>query len=166
MSYRLLVHEDGNIILPPNGVDVVYELSEILREKGRPMSLKELFAALKQRCPDVRYKKPEQIKAKVLKSNDIKPIGRSGRYALAEWGGVYRGSIRDLVADILKKAKTPMHIDEIMEKVLQAYPFTNKESVTSSINNDKDRFVLFGKGCYGLKRKRYSGDFEAVRKES
>ena len=165
-AYRLLVNEDGNIILPPNGVDVVYELSEILREKGRPMSLKELFAALKQRCPDVRYKKPDQIKSKVLKSNDIKPIGRSGRYAMAEWCGVYRGSIRDLVADILKKSKTPMHIDEIMEKVLQAYPFTNKESVTSSINNDKERFVLFGKGCYGLKRKRYSGDFEAVRKES
>lgn len=154
-AYRLHVDEGRNITLPPNGVDVVYELSEILRDKGRPMSLKELFAELTQRCPDVRYKKPEQIKEKILHSGIIKPIGLSSRYALAEWTDVYKGSIRDLVADILKKSKTPMHIDEIMEKVLQAYPYTNKNSVTSSLGSDKERFVLCGEGYYGLRKKKY-----------
>ena len=156
-AYGLYVDKNGNIILPPNGVDVVYELSEILREKGRPMSLVELFAELAQRCPDVRYKKPEQIKEKILHSGTIKPIGKSARYTLAEWTDVYKGSIRDLVADILKKSKAPMHIDEIMEKVLQAYPYTNKNSVTSSLGSDKERFVLCGNGYYGLKKRKYRG---------
>ena len=158
-AYGLLVNVDGDIVLPPNGVDVVYELSEILREKGRPMSLKELFTSLRQRCPDVRYKKPEQIKPIVLKSKDLKSIGKSGRYALAEWCGVYKGSIRDLVADILKRARTPLHIDHIMKKVLKVYPFTNKNSVTSSINSDKDRFVLYGEGYYGLLNRKYGDGF-------
>lgn len=156
-AYRLVVDEARNIVLPPNGVDVVYELSEILRDKGRPMSLRELYAALIQRCPEVGHKSFEHVRAKVLQSEALKPIGKSSMYTLAEWTHVYRGSIRDLVADILKKSRTPMHIDEIMEKVLQAYPYTNKNSVTSSLGSDKERFVLFGEGYYGLRKKKYRG---------
>ena len=157
-AYGLYVDEGGNIILPPNGVDVVYELSEILRDKGRPMSLRELYAALVQRCPEVGHKSFEHVRAKVLQSDALKPIGKSSMYTLAEWNHVYRGSIRDLVADILKKSRTPMHIDEIMEKVLQTYPYTNKNSVTSSLGSDKERFVLCGNGYYGLKKRKYRGE--------
>lgn len=156
-AYGLVVDDKGNIILPPNGVDVIYELSEILRSKGRPMSLAELFAELKERCPDVRYKKPEEMRGKILRSDIIKPIGISGRYALAEWNDVYRGSVRDLVADILKRAGTPLHIDVIMEKVLVDYPYTNKKSVASSLGSDKDRFVMMGEGYYGLRGKKKDG---------
>ena len=78
---------------------------------------------------------------------------------MAEWCGVYKGSIRDLVADILKRARTPLHIDHIMKKVLKVYPFTNKNSVTSSINSDKDRFVLYGEGYYGLLNRKYGDGF-------
>jgi len=156
-AYRLVVDENGNIVLPPNGVDVIYELSEILRDKGRPMSLRELYAALIQRCPEVGHKSFDHVRAKVLHSEALKPIGKSSMYTLAEWTHVYRGSIRDLVADILKKSKTPLHIDEIMKKVLLAYPYTNKSSVTSSLGSDKERFVLFGEGYYGLRKKKYRG---------
>lgn len=156
-AYRLAIDESGNIVLPPNGVDIIYELSEILRDKERPMSLRELYAALIQRCPEVGHKSFEHVRAKVLQSEALKPIGKSSMYTLAEWNHVYRGSIRDLVAGILKKSRTPLHIDEIMKKVLQAYPYTNKNSVTSSLGSDKERFVLFGDGYYGLRKKKYRG---------
>lgn len=153
-AYGLVVDDKWNVILPPNGVDVIYELREILRSKRRPMSLAELFAELKERCPAVRYKKPEEMRGKILRSDIIKPIGISGRYALAEWNDVYRGSVRDLVADILKKAGTPLHIDVIMEKVLRDYPYTNKKSVASSLGSDRERFVMMGEGYYGLRKKK------------
>lgn len=154
-AYGLLVDETGNVVLPPNGVDVVYELTEILRGKGRPMSLKELYAELIKRCPDVGHKSFEHVRGKVLRSEAIVPIGKSSRYTLAEWDNVYRGSIRELVVDILKKSKAPMHINEIMEKVLPAFPYTNKGSVTSSLGSDKERFVLCGNGYYGLRGRKY-----------
>ena len=119
------------------------------------MSMKELYAALIKRCPEAKHKSFENVRGKVLRSDALIPIGKSSRYTLAEWKNVYRGSIRDLVADILKKSKTPLHIDTIMKKVLKTYPYTNKKSVWSSICNDKDRFVMFGDGYFGLKRKRY-----------
>lgn len=156
-AYGLLVDETGNVVLPPNGVDVIYELTEILRGKGRPMSLKELYAELIKRCPDVEHKGFEHVRGKVLRSEAIVPIGKSSRYTLAEWDNVYRGSIRDLVVDILKKSKAPMHINEIMEKVLPAFPYTNKGSVTSSLGSDKERFVLCGNGYYGLANKKSRG---------
>lgn len=156
-AYGLLVDETGNVVLPPNGVDVVYELTEILRGKGRPMSLKELYAELIKRCPDVGHKSFEHVRGKVLRSEAIVPIGKSSRYTLAEWDNVYRGSIRELVVDILKKSKAPMHINEIMEKVLPAFPYTNKGSVTSSLGSDKERFVLCGNGYYGLANKKSRG---------
>ena len=92
----------------------------------------------------------------MLQSEALKPIGKSSMYTLAEWTHVYRGSIRDLVADILKKSKIPLHIDEIMKKVLPAYPYTNKGSVTSSLGSDKERFVLLGDGYYGLRKRKYN----------
>jgi hypothetical protein len=106
-AYGLLVDETGNVVLPPNGVDVIYELTEILRGKGRPMSMKELYAELIKRCPDVGHKSFEHVRGKVLRSEAIVPIGKSSRYTLAEWDNVYRGSIRDLVVDILKKYQGP-----------------------------------------------------------
>ena len=157
-AYGLLVDETGNVVLPPNGVDVIYELTEILRGKGRPMSMKELYAELIKRCPDVGHKSFEHVRGKVLRSEAIVPIGKSSRYTLAEWDNVYRGSIRDLVVDILKKSKAPMHINEIMEKVLPAFPYTNKGSVTSSLGSDKERFVLCGNGYYGLRGRKYRGE--------
>ena len=163
-AFGLPVDEKGNIVLPPNGVDVVYELSEILREKGRPMSMKELYAELIKRCPEVKHKSFEHVRGKVLRSEAIVPIGKSSRYTLAEWDHVYRGSIRDLVVDILKKSRTPMHINEIMEKVLPAFPYTNKNSVTSSLGSDKERFVLLGDGYYGLRKKKYRGGLVPKRK--
>lgn len=163
-AFGLPVDEKGNIVLPPNGVDVVYELSEILREKGRPMSMKELYAELIKRCPEVKHKSFEHVRGKVLRSEAIVPIGKSSRYTLAEWDHVYRGSIRDLVVDILKKSRTPMHINEIMEKVLPAFPYTNKGSVTSSLGSDKERFVLLGDGYYGLRKRKYRGGLVPERK--
>ncbi len=163
-AFGLPVDETGNVVLPPNGVDVVYELSEILREKGRPMSMKELYAELIKRCPEVKHKSFEHVRGKVLRSEAIVPIGKSSRYTLAEWNHVYRGSIRDLVVDILKKSRTPMHINEIMEKVLPAFPYTNKGSVTSSLGSDKERFVLLGDGYYGLRKRKYRGGLVPERK--
>ena len=69
------------------------------------------------------------------------------------------------MADTLKEAKTPLHIDVIMEKVLQEYPHTTKKNVVTSINKDEARFVLYGNGFYGLVGRKYSRKFVALKTE-
>jgi hypothetical protein len=51
-----------------------------------------------------------------------------------------------------------------MKKVLSAYPYTNKSSVTSSLGSDKERFVLLGDGYYGLRKRKYRGGHVQERK--
>jgi hypothetical protein len=51
-----------------------------------------------------------------------------------------------------------------MKKVLPAYPYTNKGSVTSSLGSDKERFVLCGNGYYGLRKNKYRGGHVQERK--
>lgn len=163
-AFGLVVDEEGNIILPPQGVDVIYELTEILRKNGKPMSLKELYAALIEKRPEIKDKSFDNIRSKVLEADALKPIGMTTRYVLAEWDHVYRGTIRQLVADVLEEAKRPVHIDKIMKKVLKVYPNTNKKNVMASINSDKARFICFGDGLFGLMEKTYSKKYEAMKK--
>ena len=163
-AYGLVVDEAGNIVLPPQGVDVVYEVTRILRKKGKPMNLQDLYAALIKKHPEVNDLGLERFKLKVLRSGGIKPIGKTMKYTLTEWNHVYRGTIRQLVADVLSEAKRPVHIDKIMKKVLKVYPETNKRNVVTSINNDEARFICFGDGLYGLMEKTYSKKYEAMKK--
>ena len=156
-AFGLVVDEEGNIILPPQGVDVIYELTEILRKNGKPMSLKELYAALIEKRPEIKDKSFDNIRSKVLEADALKPIGMTTRYALAEWDHVYRGTIRQLVADVLEEAKRPVHIDKIMKKVLKVYPNTNKKNVMASINSYKARFICFGDGLFGLMESHHYG---------
>lgn len=162
-AYGLAVDEDKNIIFQPQGIDVIYEATEILRKKGKPMGIEELYKAFIKRRPEAKDMSMDYFKGKISRAETIKPIGKSMRYALTEWEHVYRGTIRQLVADVLKEAKTPLHIDKIMKKVLKVYPNTNKRSVKWSLKQDEARFVLFGEGVYGLVDKQYSKKFEAMR---
>lgn len=163
-AYGLEVDREGNIVLPKNEADLFDELYKILRKKGSPMSLAEMFVELKKRLPEIKYDEPKQIKSYILRSNRIKPIGLTGTYALTEWDDVYLGSIRDLVAEILTGANKPMHLDDIMPIVLQFYPETNSRSVSSSIRNS-ERFVSFGFGYFGIAEKKYS-DFVTKKKQA
>lgn len=162
-AYGLAVDENQNIIFQPQGIDVIYEATEILRKKGKPMGIEELYKAFIKRRPEAKDMSMDYFKGKISRAETIKPIGKSMRYALTEWEHVYRGTIRQLVADVLKEAKTPLHIDKIMKKVLKVYPNTNKRSVKWSLKQDEARFVLFGEGVYGLVDKQYSKKFEAMR---
>lgn len=164
-AYGLTVDEDKNIIFQPQGIDVIYEVTEILRKKGKPMELEELYKAFIKRQPEAKDMSLDYFKGKISRAETIKPIGKSMRYALTEWEHVYRGTIRQLVADVLKEAKTPLHIDKIMKKVLKVYPHTNKRSVAWSLKQDEARFAKFGDGVYGLVDKQYSKKFEAMREK-
>ena len=155
-AYGLVIDEESKIVFHKNVVHVVYELWDILRLKGKPMSLTELFAELKQRQPDLKYDNPQQIRSIILRSYIIKPIGKTSKYGLSEWEDVFWGGIKDFVAQLLLDAEEPLHIDSIMEQVLLLYPQTNRKSVVSSLNSDKKRFVLFGEGVYGLEGKVYN----------
>ena len=148
--------EEGHLVLRQNRVDVTVELEGILAEAGEAMSLEELHAAFAQRYPQHRYSHgpASLITPSLLKSQLIRPIGRTGRYVLTAWH-LNTDTIRDILRKQLQAADTPLHISVLHEAVREHYPDVKVSSLSSTMCGKG--FVRMGKGYYGLATKAYDG---------
>lgn len=153
---------DGNILyLPQNYIDVVEEVYEILAHNGEPMHVEDIFRAFKAKYPDHKFTEPVQIKPHLFRHKHIRPVGKSSCYAIDSWEGVYFGSIRDLLVDLLKDSDEPIHIDTLYEGVSEYYPNTTKSSVAATMQDENmQRFIEFKGDYYGLTSKTYSDKYE------
>lgn len=148
--------EQGHLVLRQNCVDVAAELVAILADAGKPMGLNELFEAFKQRNPEHRYNNDtaDKLVPFLLRDERVRPIGRTGRYALGEWN-MNTDTIRGILIKQLQKSDTPLHISELHEAVKQYYPNVSQNSLSANMRHET--FVRIGKNHYGLVAKSYEG---------
>ena len=154
----------GKILIPAvkkrNPSDVIYE---ILKEKGNPMHLNDIFFEFKKILPESRYT-PKQLRYYIISNKKITYRKRNSIYQLKEWKHIKSGFIRDSIVEFLSDKDLPQSIEMIMEHVLQHYPETNRKSIRASmLSDEKRRFVLFQNGLFGLKGKKYK-QIEQVKK--
>lgn len=162
--YGLGISGGDTLIVPRNSIDVAKELHNILSDRGCPMSVTELFEAFKERYPEHKYTKAEQIKPSLRAAEHVRPIGKTSRYTLDTWEGVYHGTIRDILVETLSSADEPVPIDKLLAKVAEHYPNTTAASVASSLCCK--RFTRFEGECYGLASKQYDSRFKVKRRRS
>ena len=161
--YKVHITEDEKLYLPQNHIAVAEELYDILAKKGEPMHVEDIFREFKKRHPDHKYTEPLQVKPFMYKHKHIKSIGMTSCYALDSWEGVYFGSIRDLLVDLLSASDVPLHIDILYEGVAKHYPSTSKASVAATVEYDSmQRFIGFEGDYFGLKSKDYPAEFVPV----
>ena len=91
----LEVVEGQKIVLKQNCVDIFEEISDILTERGEPMSIDELFEAFKRRNPNHKFSESWQIRAYLQRDPHIKALGKTSRYGLDSWDNIVYGTIRD-----------------------------------------------------------------------
>lgn len=161
--YELKLTEDEQIILSQNYIDISEELYDILEKKGEPMHVDDIFKAFKERYPDHKYTEPIQIKSYLSKNQHIRAVGKTSKYALDSWEGVYFGSIRDLLIDQLTASDEPLHIYVLYDGVAEYYPNTSKSSVAATMEDeDLQRFVKFEGDYFGLTSKQYSDKYQVA----
>lgn len=159
-KYNVKITNDEKLYLPQNYIDVVEELYDILAKNGKPMHVDDIFEAFKAKYPDHKYTDPLQIKTFLFKHPHIKPVGMTSCYALDSWEGIYFGSIRDLLVDLLSASDIPLHIDNLYKSVIVHYPNTSKSSLSATMQNDNSqRFVEFEGGLFGLTSKNYPEEY-------
>lgn len=157
---KVQITEDERLFLPQNYIDIAEELYDILAKKGKPMHVEEIFNAFKARYPDHKYTNFVQIKSFLLRHKHIKPIGKTSCYALDNWEGIYFGSIRDLLVELLEASDVPLHIDNLYNGVSRYYPNTNKASLMTTMEDENlQRFVEFEGGFFGLTAKKYPPNY-------
>ncbi|MEO8691487.1 MAG: sigma factor-like helix-turn-helix DNA-binding protein [Candidatus Saccharimonas sp.] len=100
---------------PKNIRDKIYV---ILADNAKPMHFSEIAKMIKSSDFKRKNVTTQAIHNELIKDKRFVLIGR-GIYALNEWGYT-RGTVSDIIAEVLKKAGEPLHRDEIVKRVLKS----------------------------------------------
>jgi hypothetical protein len=128
---------------PKNIRDKIYV---ILHENGKHMHFNEIAEAIKDSDFKRKDVTTQAIHNELIKDKRFVLIGR-GIYALKEWG-YSKGTVADVIADVLRKADKPLHRDEIVQEVLKS---RHVKETTILLNlQGKSQFKRVAKATYTL----------------
>jgi len=128
---------------PKNIRDKIYV---ILSENGKHMHFNEISEAIK--VSDFKRKDvtTQAIHNELIKDRRFVLIGR-GIYALREWG-YQKGTVADIITEVLKEAGEPLHRDEIVKRVLKSR-FVKETTILLNLQS-KPQFKRVAKATYEL----------------
>jgi hypothetical protein len=131
------------MVNPKNIRDKIYV---ILHEQGKHMHFNEIAEAIKGSSFKRKDVTTQAIHNELIKDKRFVLIGR-GIYALKEWG-YEKGTVSDIIAEVLKKANKPLHRDEIVKEVLKS---RHVKETTILLNlQGKPQFKRVAKATYAL----------------
>lgn len=122
----------------------VDEVVGILKSHGKPVTVDELFALTSG------YEHPNEAKGIASISKQVTSL--KGLWGLAKWPEVNPRNIRDKIMVVMSEKGSVMHFGEIAEAISKQ-EFKRNNVTPQAIHNEliKDqRFVLVGRGLYGL----------------
>jgi hypothetical protein len=128
---------------PKNIRDKIYV---ILEEHGKPMHFSEIAEAIKKSDFKRKDVTTQAIHNELIKDSRFVLIGR-GIYALNNWG-YSRGTVADIITEVLKKEGGPLHRDEIVKRVLKSRQV--KETTILLNLQGKPQFTRVAKATYSL----------------
>ncbi len=131
------------MVNPKNIRDKIYV---ILFENGKPMHFNEISESIKGSSFKRKDVTTQAIHNELIKDDRFVLIGR-GIYALKEWG-YKKGTVADIIAEVLKKSDEPLHRDEIVKRVLKKRQV--KETTILLNLQGKSQFKRVAKATYEL----------------
>lgn len=131
------------MVNPKNIRDKIYV---ILKENGKHMHFNEISEAIKGSDFKRKDVTTQAIHNELIKDKRFVLIGR-GIYALKEWG-YSKGTVADIIADVLKDANEPLHRDEIVKRVLESR-YVKETTILLNLQG-KPQFKRVAKATYTL----------------
>ncbi|MBX6334844.1 hypothetical protein IRY61_05930 [Candidatus Saccharibacteria bacterium] len=131
------------MVNPKNIRDKIYV---ILKAKGTHMHFNEIAEAIKNSDFKRKDVTTQAIHNELIKDKRFVLIGR-GIYALKEWG-YSKGTVADVITQVLKEAGEPLHRDEIVRRVLKSR-FVKETTILLNLQG-KPQFKRVAKATYTL----------------
>jgi len=128
---------------PKNIRDKIYV---ILAENGKPMHFSDIAGAIRGSNFKRKDVTTQAIHNELIKDKRFVLIGR-GIYALESWG-YSKGTVSDIITNILKNAGAPLHRDEIVKQVLASRQV--KETTILLNLQSRPEFKRVAKATYTL----------------
>lgn len=147
---KLLAHLKDNwglakwpTVNPKNIRDKIYV---ILADHAKPMHFSDIAKSIKESGFKRKDVTTQAIHNELIKDKRFVLIGR-GIYALDSWG-FSKGTVADIITDVLKNATEPLHRDEIVKRVLKSRQV--KETTILLNLQSKPQFKRVAKATYVL----------------
>jgi DNA-directed RNA polymerase delta subunit len=131
------------MVNPKNIRDKIYV---VLKENGKQMHFSEIAEAIKKSDFKRKAVTTQAIHNELIKDGRFVLIGR-GIYALNEWG-YKKGTVADIITEVIKEAGKPLHRDEIVKRVLKSRIV--KETTVLLNLQGKSKFKRVAKATYDL----------------
>lgn len=131
------------MVNPKNIRDKIYV---ILKENGKHLHFNEIASAIKKSDFKRKDVTTQAIHNELIKDKRFVLIGR-GIYALKEWG-YEKGTVADIITEVLKKSKQPLHRDEIVKLVLKSR-YVKETTILLNLQG-KPQFKRVAKATYTL----------------
>lgn len=131
------------MVNPKNIRDKIYV---ILKENGKHMHFNEISEAIKDSDFKRKDVTTQAIHNELIKDKRFVLIGR-GIYALKEWG-YEKGTVADIITEVLTKANEPLHRDEIVKRVLKSR-YVKETTILLNLQG-KPQFKRVAKATYAL----------------
>jgi DNA-binding phage protein len=131
------------MVNPKNIRDKIYV---ILKENGKHMHFNDIAGAIKQSDFKRKDVTTQAIHNELIKDKRFVLIGR-GIYALKEWG-YKKGTVAEIITQVLREAGEPLHRDEIVKRVLKSR-FVKETTILLNLQG-KSQFKRVAKATYNL----------------
>ncbi len=131
------------MVNPKNIRDKIYV---ILYENGKHMHFNEIAEAIKKSSFKRKDVTVQAIHNELIKDKRFVLVGR-GIYALKEWG-YKKGTVADIITEVLQKAGGPLHRDDIVREVLKSR-YVKETTILLNLQG-KPQFKRVAKATYDL----------------
>ncbi|MDB5160148.1 MAG: hypothetical protein JWO99_411 [Candidatus Saccharibacteria bacterium] len=131
---------------PKNIRDKIYV---ILADNKKPLHFSEIAKSIKDSSFKRKDVTTQAIHNELIKDKRFVLIGR-GIYALDNWG-YSKGTVSDIIAQVLRDSSEPLHRDEIVKRVLKSRQV--KETTILLNLQSKPQFKRVAKATYTLEQK-------------
>jgi len=131
------------MVNPKNIRDKIYV---ILKENNGHMHFNEIADAIQKSDFKRKNVTTQAIHNELIKDKRFVLIGR-GIYALREWG-YKKGTVSDIISEVLRKEGKALHRDEIVKKVLESR-YVKETTILLNLQG-KDQFKRVAKATYEL----------------
>lgn len=131
------------VVNPKNIRDKIYV---ILKENGKHMHFNDIASAIKDSSFRRKDVTTQAIHNELIKDKRFVLVGR-GIYALKEWG-YEKGTVADIISEILRKEGKALHRDEIVKRVLKSR-YVKETTILLNLQG-KPQFKRVAKATYVL----------------
>jgi len=121
-----------------------------LVEIGKPAHFTQLTMHINEKFSPQAPLSPRNVHARLLYGQETFVWQSSGVYGLSAWGLKKAPFVKDRLVQILKSARQPMALSQIVKKVLETC-HCNEHTPAAILEAHGELFVRLDKGIYGLK---------------